>query len=80
MVVEEFEYKKGTEHLLEDVPDIGYTKEELDKRDILYTTEEPNKVFVNFFNVKLRYEKCILTFSSKFLLYKYLKLNCLEQN
>lgn len=79
-ITEEFEYKKADNDPLEDFPDIGYAEGKLDKRDIFYTTKEPNKVFVNFLSIKSICHRCKLTFLFKILMYKHLKLNCTKWN
>lgn len=80
MVTKEFEYKEGADYPLDDVPDMGYAKEKLYNEDIFYITEEANKMFVNFFDLESRCEKCKSIFSFKFLLHKLLKSNCSKQN
>lgn len=75
MVTEDFKYKRVTEHPSENVLDVSYTKKKLDERDIFYITEEPNNIFVNFFDIELKYKKCKLTFLFKSLFHKYFKSN-----
>lgn len=57
-----------------------YAKEKSDKRDIFYTTERFDKLFVNFVDVELVCYRCKSTFPFKSLLHKHLKLNCVGQN
>lgn len=80
MVAEEFKYEGTDNHLLENLPNVGYAEEEPNEGDIFYMMEEPNKLFINFLDVKLVCYKCKSIFSFKSLLHKYLKSNCVEQN
>lgn len=80
MVTKDFEYKRAANLLQGNTSNIGYAKEKTYKKNIFYIIEGINEVFVNFLNLELRFEKYKLTFFSKFLLYKYLKLSCAKQN
>lgn len=80
MVTKNFEYKGVTQYPSEDVSNVGYTKKELDERDIFHTKEKPNKVFVNFFDMESKYEKYKSIFLSKSLLHKHFKSNYTKQN
>lgn len=80
MVAEELEDKGVNNHPLENFLDVAYDEEKLDEGDIFYTTQEPDKVFVNFLGVESICHKSKLTFPSKSLMHKHLKSNCTEQN
>lgn len=75
-VAEEFKYKGTDNHPLEDLPDMGHAEEEPNDEDIFYTTEEPDKLFVNFLGVETVCHRCKSIFSSKSLIHKHLKSNC----
>lgn len=79
-VAENFEYKETDDHPLKDFSDVGYTEEKPDEENIFYMTEEPDKLFINFFDVKSICHRCKSTFPSKSLIHKYLKLNYIGQN
>lgn len=59
---------------------MGYAEEEPDNRDIFYTIEEPNDLFVNFLGVESVCHRCKSTFPSKSLMHKHLKSNCIGQD
>lgn len=79
IIIIKSKYQKNSNYLFENILDISYTKKKFDKKDIFYIIKKLNKVFINIFGLKLRYKKYKLIFF-KFLLYKYLKSNCIEQN
>lgn len=79
-MTKEIEYKKYTNYTLENVPDVGYAKKKLYKRDVFYIKEEPDEIFVNFSGLESKCKKCKLTFPYKSLLHKHLKSSYTEQN
>lgn len=72
-MTKKFKYKGSADYSLINVPNVGYIEEKLYKKDVFYTTKEPNEVFVNYLGLELRCEKYKSTFSFKFMLYQYLK-------
>lgn len=58
---------------------MGYAENEPNEGDIFYTTEEPDKLFVNFLGIKLVNHRYKYTFPSKSLMHKHLKSNCVRQ-
>ena len=80
MVAEEFKYKGTDNHPFEDFPNVGYAEEEPDEGNIFYTKEEFDELFVNFLSVESICHRCKLTFPSKSLMHKHLKLNYIGQN